>query len=96
MAKQKMESPRLEIWKNKSKKYGYRLIGRNGENIMGNPQGWSRIAGVVKNVISIYRVGGDDVVFKRNMTGEIAGVFTFMSGNELNIYWVPAPGTKKK
>jgi hypothetical protein len=48
MAKQKMESPRLEIWKNKSKKYGYRLIGRNGENIMGNPQGWSRIAGVVK------------------------------------------------
>lgn len=54
MAKQKkVTGARVEYWKNAKGEINYRIIGRNGKILAGIVQGFTRKAGVVKNIVGI-------------------------------------------
>jgi hypothetical protein len=95
MAKQKMENPRMELWRNSKKEYNYRMRGKNGKPIEVPGEGYTQINGIIKNVLAIFGVGGQVVIPMRIKTGAIAVEFMFPNGSVVNMYWVDAPVTKK-
>lgn len=90
-----MKAPRFEVWRNSSKKYNYRMRGRNGKAIENHTQGWERISGVINNITAIYAISGQHITFLRKTAGKVAVEFMFPDSRIVNMYWVDAPGTKK-